>query len=261
MGWVQELSNLIGTFKFYEIVYEYQQGLYFRCGKTVELPVRLTADEKHILRASERKVIRDNGGYRRYILPFSFPNIPRDYSRSFWTGLPRHKKRRQRSRILRPGLYFHLPLIDDIIKDSNQERVLNLGNISVPTTDECEKSRVMVISCNIRYKLMDIYRACIKIDDYEDSIKDHTLSILAELSRGKMYEEWKDPGMVSVLENRVRDEVRKVATEKWGLEIIRIYVTDNVSSNVERMMHETSVSMNTFLASLVKKGYPPLTTP
>lgn len=36
MGWVDEIFNQIGKLSFFEIIYQYEQGLYFRRGKLKE---------------------------------------------------------------------------------------------------------------------------------------------------------------------------------------------------------------------------------
>jgi flagellar basal body-associated protein FliL len=236
MGIIQELADVIGKLKFFEVVHEYQQGLYFRKGRVMERPVRLDKNEKKKLRAEEKKLVSDVGGYRSFILPFRPPKLPPKYKRSFITGLPLHPKRFEKSRVLRPGIYFFIPLVDSIVTDSRQQKVLNLGNISVPTIDA--DSKTVLVSCNIRYELMNLYLAYTAVHDYETSLKDHTLSILAKNSRGKRYEDWKDPQVIDKLEKNVMRELKTIVTEKWGLKIHRVYITDHVAGSTQRILHE-----------------------
>jgi len=233
MSWILELVELIGKLKFHEIVYEFQQGIYLRNGRVLDTKKRkLTEEEKVHVESLESKLIDEYG--LSSFLPFRRPKLPADYKTSWVTGLPLHKDRF--SKILRRGFYLHIPFIDDIIKDSKQERVLNLANISVPTADK--ESKVVMVSCNIRYELEDLYKAYTAVHDYEVSLKDYTLSILAKHSRGKSFDEWRTPEVVSDLEDAVLDELRELVTEKWGLKVHKVYVTDNVACNIQRLMHE-----------------------
>src|SRR3989338_4309459 len=115
-------------------------------------------------------------------------------------------------------------------------RILNLGNISVPTTDE--QSKVITISCNLRYEILDYYDAYTQVHNYEESLKSHTLSVLARQSRGKNFEQWKNAEFITELEKKTLDELRDVATDKWGLKIHEIYITDNVPSTFQRVLYE-----------------------
>jgi regulator of protease activity HflC (stomatin/prohibitin superfamily) len=137
-------------------------------------------------------------------------------------------------------MYLFIPFIDKLVMDYKQERVLNLGYISTSSSDPNSDSRVVAVSCNIRYELMDFYRAYTSIHDYEASLKDHTLSILAKHCRGKSYDDWKSPGVVKQVEQEVLKELREVVTERWGLKIHNIYITDNIACNMQRLVHEGS---------------------
>ena len=233
MGVVQELSDIVGHFlKCYEIVYQFQQGLYVDCGRVVERRKNhMEPEEKRRVEEAERGLV-DALGYKSF-LPFMRPKLPDEFRQSALTGLPVHKERY--SKILQPGIYLYFPLTGHLEKESVQERVLNLGNITVPTHDE--QMHAMLVSCNLRYHVEDFYLAYTKVHDFEASLKDHTLSILAKHSRGKRYEEWSEPEVVRSLEKDVLAEVRETGRE-WGLDIQAIYVTDNVPSTIQRLTHD-----------------------
>ncbi|MCX8147566.1 MAG: hypothetical protein N3D84_03805 [Candidatus Woesearchaeota archaeon] len=219
-----------------------------------------------------RKTIIENKLLKTlYFLIYPAKNLPEGYRKS-WRGEPLHSKRF--SKILQPGFYLYVPFLDTIVTDSAQERVLNLGYISVLThekrdgkNNKTEKdliyesnsihptsrkgSKNVIISCKIRYELMDIYRAYTAIDEYEDSLKDHTLSILAEFSRGKDYDYWTNSENIDNLAKDVEKELRKIATEKWGLKIHKIYITDIAFCEVQRTVHEG-------LAGIIKAPQQPI---
>ncbi|HBB41668.1 MAG: hypothetical protein COW73_06810 [Nitrospirae bacterium CG18_big_fil_WC_8_21_14_2_50_70_55] len=229
MGLIQELAGMVGQLNFVAIVHEYEQGLYFRGGVVIERRVRgIKAGDLAELVAEERevqtKVGRLRGAFRRRA-----PGLPEGYQVT-WSGRVRHPHRF--SKVLRPGVYFHLPFVEHIVTDSRQERVLNLGFISVLTTDPGPDCRAVVISCNLRYEVMNLYRAYTAVYDYEASLRYHTLSILAQKSLGKRYGDWQEPPTIAALERGVIDELRKIVTDKWGLKIHQVYITDVTDARI-----------------------------
>jgi hypothetical protein len=229
MGLIQELADLVGKLTFVGIVHEYEQGLYFRSGVVIEKRVRgvrpgdlaeMVAEERQV----QTKVRCLGGALRRRVV-----GLPEGY-RTTWSGRVLHPRRF--SKVLRPGVYFHLPFIEHIVTDSRQERVLNLGFISVLTTDPGPACRAVVISCNLRYEVMNLYRAYTAVYDYEASLRYHTLSILAQKSLGKRYDEWQEPPTIAALEKQVIEELRKIVTEKWGLKIHQVYITDVTDARI-----------------------------
>jgi hypothetical protein len=236
MGFIQELADLIGKLNFFQIVYEYEQGLYFRNGVVKPKRIRWNGSELEDIIRAEEELVDSMGGKKEFLKPFKRQHLPEGYRRSFWTGRPLHPKRFRKGKVLRPGLYFHIPVVDDIRKDYSQEKVLNLGNINVPTNEE--KSKVVLLSCNIRYQLDNFYKAYTSVFCYETSLKDYTLAILAKQSRGKKYDDWKNPAVIQQVESAIAEELRELVTEKWGLTIHSVYITDNADSNVQRVLHE-----------------------
>lgn len=120
-------------------VYTYGGGI------VKEKPLKNLAEKDKVRIEEEEKDFLSLMGWTAF-LPFRRPKLPEDFRRSWYTGKPLHKDRFDR--ILQPGMYFHLPVLDEIVAESKQERVYNLGNITVPTTDE--DSRSMQISCDLR---------------------------------------------------------------------------------------------------------------
>lgn len=223
MGVIQEFVDLLSNLNFVTIVHEYEQGLFFRKGMVIERPVKgMKKADLVEIRAEEQKITAQLG-IRRFFQPPRAPMIPEGF-RISWTGRVRHPRRF--SKVLRPGIYFYMPFIEHIVTDFKQERVLNLGYISVLTRDAEPAGKAIIISCNLRYEIMDLYRAYTAVYDYEASLRYHTMSILAMKSLGRNYSEWKNPETISTLEKHVIDELRKIVTEKWGLKIHQIYITD-----------------------------------
>ena len=229
MGLIQELVDLVSKLTFVAIVHEYEQGLYFRSGVVIEKTIKgfKPADLAQI-KAEEQKVQNEIGRIKS-LFSLRPSNLPEGF-RKTWSGRVLHPRRF--SKVLKPGVYFHLPIIEHILTDYKQERVLNLGYISVLTKDPEPECKAVLISCNIRYEIMDLYRSYTAVYDYEASLKYHSMSILALKSLGKKYADWKDPVTISTLEKKVIEELRKIVTEKWGLKIHQIYITDVTDAKI-----------------------------
>jgi len=257
MGWISEIFDQVGKLSFFTIVNEYEQGLYFRKGVAIERPVKFHGEALEEILNEEKKIIKNNGGYislmRAHFFEKKKPVFPEEYKKDIF-GLPKHSKRFKKDKVLQAGFYFNIPIIDKIITDFQQEKVLNLGNINVPTIDEDSKG--VIVSCNIRYELLNFYKAYTSVFDYEASLKDYTLAILAKNSRGKTYSEWKDKDKIKDIEEKIEEDLRGLVTNKWGLKIHKIYITDNVSSDVHRLMHEgINLSSKTINEALPKVEY------
>ena len=128
--------------------------------------------------------------FRNYFkLPFKGDVVLPEGYRQDWKGYPLSPKRFDKK--LRAGFYFNLPIIDRVVVESKQEKVLDLANINVPLIDDSVPSVVasdashtkpkvpivdnsgssIVLSGNIHYEVMDLYRAYTVVDDYENSLK------------------------------------------------------------------------------------------
>jgi hypothetical protein len=235
MGLIQELVDLVSKLTFVDIVHEYEQGLYFRNGVVIEKATKgLKAGDLAQIKAEEKKIQSEIGRIRN-LFSLQSSNLPEGF-RKTWTGRVLHPHRF--SKVLKPGVYFHLPIIEHIITDYKQERVLNLGYISVLTKDPEPECKAVIISCNIRYEVMDLYRAYTAVYDYKASLTYHSMSIMALKSLGKKYDDWKDPVTINTLEKQVIEELRKIVTEKWGLKIHQIYITDVTNANIVKFVGE-----------------------
>lgn len=256
MGWVKEIIDLLEQLRFHNIVHEYQQALYFRAGTVIERKVKWgnnPSDKKKLeeIIAEEKEVIKSAGGESHFI--FERPQIPEGFYRSRITGLPVSKKRFDK--ILRAGWYFKLPILDNIVIDDVQESILNLGDIQVPTNEtDIKDSKVVLLSCNLRYEVRNFYKSYTAVNDYKASLKDHTMSILAKHSRGKSYADWINLSKITELETEVIKELRKIVTDKWGLQIHNVYITNNAQCTLQKVSYEGQPLLSTNLQPNIING-------
>ena len=226
------------------MVNEWEQGLRIRAGLVVDnfvLERYLKPKEVDRIRTEEEETIQkiQAAEGKRAFWPFHRPSLPEGYKRSWVDGRLLHPNRF--SKLLRPGLHVYVPVLEYLIIDSGQEYILNLKSIVVTTSD---KDVSILISANIRYQLLDLYRAVTAVHDYEASLRDHALSILAQVSMGRPHEFWKmgrdqkDRPELKKLEDEVEDELRKLVTERWGIKIHQVYLTDVAPVTVYRQFHD-----------------------
>ena len=238
MGEIKDLIELtIGRLKFCDIVFEYQQGLKLSFGRVVERRKKnLPSEELEKIVEKEKEILPHKWSYLKY-LPFCRPKLPPDFRRSGYTGLPVHKDRY--SKILQEGLYFYSPIFQDVVKESKQEQVVNLGNITVQTNEEnYHDSKSMMLSCNARIQVVDLYKLYTAVHDYEESFEFQTLSTFARLVRGMSFKELISKETLDSLEGQVKETVDDIVTERWGLEIHEITITDYTVCNAVRISHD-----------------------
>jgi len=251
MGLIQELADLLGKISFVTVVHEYEQGLYFRKGISIEKPIRkLRGEDLAEIERQELEVRKKMGHFGGFFIPRRTA-LPPGYRRT-WTGRLRHPHRF--SRILRAGVYFYFPLIEHIVTDYKQERILDIGYVSVLTSDPEPESKVVIVSCNLRFEMMDFYRAYTAVYDYEVSLRYHTLSILAQKAVGKKFEDWKKPETIAEIEKKAVEELRKLVTEKWGIKVHQIYVTDVTNARIFKFVGDTHTSAREQQSLLVASG-------
>lgn len=233
MGFIQELADLIGKLRFYDIVYEYQQGIYLSNGRVIEKH-RRNIPKEEMERIKEKEIEFKKMVGRYYFLPFRRPELPSEYRKSVITGRPRHKDRYRK--ILDDGPYLFFPILQDIVKESKQERTLNLGNVTMQTSDL--ESKTMMLSCNARIEVLNLYKLYTAVHDYEDSFEFEVLSKLYSAATEKTFKEIiSKAGQKAILTETI-NSVKKIVTEKWGLKVHDLAITDCVICTILRISHD-----------------------
>lgn len=222
---------------------------------------KLSFDEKEKIDSEEKEVVRQNGGYLSLLIPSVFPvkhsEFPKGYGRKRLSGLPKHGKRYETSKILRPGLYWKIPIIDDIVKAVIKERCDDIGNVSIPTSKTDDSVRSVNISAKVRYELADFHRADMEVEDYQNSLKEYTLVLLGKHGWGKPWKDWRDPVKIEEMEKKMLEELRKLVTDKWGIKVHNLKITDCIPSttrNVQRIMYEGQAPP---VSPITPGNYPP----
>jgi len=143
--------------------------------------------------------------------------------------------------------------------------VMDIKEITFQTTeDDPKESKTMMLSYNVRYKLINIYKAYMSVKDYETTVEDQALSMGKRSIRrmirkvikndvenggkdtikyGMSFADCINPEKEEELERKIEKELRKVATEKWGIEIIDVYITDLAECRISKLAHSEHPSV------------------
>jgi hypothetical protein len=121
-------------------------------------------------------------------------------------------------------------------------KVTDLSNVSIPSSDghtnNGEGGISILLSCNLRYSILDLEKSFSAVEDFEEALATQTLTELSRHARGITLESWRDKKEIEKLEDEITKDLRKVVTDKWGLKIHQFSITDHPTHQVKRLMHE-----------------------
>ena len=123
-----------------------------------------------------------------------------------------------RVKVLDPGFYFHWPIIQTILYTTVTTQVKDLRSQSIPS----KGGRDLILSGAIKYKIVDIRKAMLEVQDYDRSLEALSLGVLLAVASTMTEDELIDT-------ERLGDEILKKIREEasgWGLKLQRVYITD-----------------------------------
>ncbi len=121
-------------------------------------------------------------------------------------------------KILPPGWYIYWPIIQEIFFATVTTSVQDVRCQSITSKD----GRDMVVSGAIRFKITDIRKAMLEVQDCEKSLIALSLGVLLSVARTMTEEELAD---TEKLGDSILKKIREEASG-WGLKIQRVYITD-----------------------------------
>jgi regulator of protease activity HflC (stomatin/prohibitin superfamily) len=131
-------------------------------------------------------------------------------------------------RTLEPGLYFCLPIIDEIQKLDVTPQVINLPNQSITTKD----GKTLAVSGAIEYSISDPQKALLEVQNFDASLQNLSMGIIGQYIKQRTYEECIK---LDGLEHQVIEGIRNRAID-WGLKVTKFWVTDLAQHHVYRLM-------------------------
>jgi len=132
--------------------------------------------------------------------------------------------------VLKPGLHFKLPFVDEII-----EQHVVITTISLPAQSLYTKDKQnIVVKGVIKFKIADSKTFLLEVFDAQDALADMTQSIIKNIIILATLEECIDPDMDNVLTKKARVEAKK-----WGVEVQQVTLTDIAPIRSYRLINDT----------------------
>jgi regulator of protease activity HflC (stomatin/prohibitin superfamily) len=141
----------------------------------------------------------------------TFFTIVKQYQQGAWLRVGKLRK------IVGPGLYFKIPLLDEIDCYHVLTTAMTLDAQSVTTKDEKE----VVAKGIIKYKIADLSKQFTDVYDAVDAISDVSMGIIKNIISKKTWEECKEENLDNEITKKVRTEAKK-----WGIEVEAVTLSD-----------------------------------
>ena len=130
-------------------------------------------------------------------------------------------------RKLSPGFYWRLPVIDNIYYTQGNIQTMQMADQSNMTTD----GQSIMVGIGISYRVIDADKAILETEDYEERLNTIARDAVASFISMVPY----DKCTYSNLIDEVKDEL-EVETSEFGVEIIRVYLSDMSKHRVIRLI-------------------------
>jgi len=141
----------------------------------------------------------------------TFFTIVKQYQQGAWLRAGKLRK------VVGPGIYFKIPVIDEIDSYHVLTTAMTLEAQSLTTKDDKE----VVVKGVIKYKTADLSKFFTHVYDAVDAISDVSMGIIRGIIAKKTWEECKD----EQLDNEITKKVR-IEAKKWGLEVESVTLSD-----------------------------------
>jgi len=134
------------------------------------------------------------------------------------------------NRILKPGIHFKIPVVDEAIIQHVVVTTLSLSTQSLYTLDK----QNIVVKGIIKYKIGDVKVFLLEVFDAKDAVADMTESIMKSIIMSKSLEECINPD----IDNQITKKAR-IEAKKWGVDIQQVTLIDIAPIKTFRLMNDT----------------------
>lgn len=132
-------------------------------------------------------------------------------------------------RTAQEGICFLLPFLHDMDIVTNPEQVIDLRAQSMTTNDRI----AIAVSGAVSYRVEHAEKAIFNVQDYDRSIQALSLGIIAHYVNNHSFEECLN---AEELAKQILQGIREKATNKWGLRILNVWITDLAEHKVIRII-------------------------
>lgn len=130
---------------------------------------------------------------------------------------------------LLPGIHFFWPIVTRVELVPVVEQVLDTRPQQLTSND----GKAFAVGLSVAYEVLNVVKALYENLDYDANLAAEILRIAGEYVAHRSAAELADH---DALVTWVTAELRKVATVRWGLKILRIGVTDFAEARTIRLM-------------------------
>ena len=141
----------------------------------------------------------------------TFFTIVKQYQQGAWLRFGKLRK------IVEPGLYFKIPILDEIDAYHVLTTAMTLEAQSLTTKDEKD----IVVKAIIKYRTADLSKFFTHVYDAVEAISDVSMGIIRGVIARKTWEECKNDDIDNEITKKVRIEAKK-----WGLEVDTVTLSD-----------------------------------
>lgn len=114
--------------------------------------------------------------------------------------------------------HWKIPVWDSILSQNIATTTMSVDPQSITTKD----GKNVVVSCIIKYKVQNVRRFLLEVDDAVDAISDVTMGVVFDVISDMTWEEIMD----SDISETVTEEVRRDALSDWGISVKKVTITD-----------------------------------
>lgn len=138
-----------------------------------------------------------------------------------------------RVRTVGPGLWFYWGVISDIFRATVTPQIVNLSDQTVDTKDGVSKS----FGLTIKYEIVDIQKALLKVHNYDDAIQNAAMVLAARFVSGVSKRTCKYQDLCDEVSGDLEEEAKE-----WGLNILEVGITDLTTAQVYRIICNTPLT-------------------
>ena len=131
-------------------------------------------------------------------------------------------------RTLQVGWHWLLPILDSVEPVYVRPRVLDVGEMSLPTKD----GKVIAVSGNIEYSIVDTRKALLEVYERQNSLEGAARGIISDIVMSSNFGNGLEHGQLTL---RVTEALRRKA-EPWGVQVEQFWFTELVPHRVFRLL-------------------------
>jgi len=133
-----------------------------------------------------------------------------------------------------PGWVWIWPPIDELVSLVVVAQIRDIRAQSVTTSDD----KCLAISGAVSYKICNATKAAFRVNNFDDSLETLCLGILAHYVNQRKYA---DCRKVAGIVEEIKLGIREKATDKWGVQILDVWITDIAIHKVIRVLGDGGV--------------------